>query len=174
MADDTFYAMDYADAKRVFAEEGFETVAQRDFTSASNVGETQILLWHPDGILGVLESYSGTWVNQAQIFYNIDFPPSTDRWKVTGSGHQHGPTLLDGHYLWVGSHDVRDRLRDKLADLRSAGTFHKQWAARPHLWLVAYIDARRERYDYKDLNEAAIATLPENVRTAITPANEEN
>ena len=57
-----------------------------------------------------------------------------------------------------------------LGRLAKHGTFVSPWVERPFLWLLNYMDTKTEGYDYKAINEARIAKLPEHVRTCITPS----
>jgi hypothetical protein len=172
---DTYLGSTFDDALALYEELGFEIVHGRDFTGRSYGGETPysekfLTLWHPDGVLAVIESHGGgIVVNDTKIYYNIQFPHAETIRNVASGGHFLRSAYDNGEFVWIGSHDTRVGLRSFFDRLRSAGTFRQQWVERPFLWLLTYTDTDDPNYDYEAINEQVISELPEHVRNAITP-----
>lgn len=159
--DDTRWSLDFAGTVALWERIGFETVHTRNFVARDSV-ETYLVLWHPDGILGTVESYGSTRVNTQKVYYNV---------RPT-SGHLPWDAISSGRYVdavWVGDHDAREGLRFNLGRLREHGEFLPIWVERPWLSLLTYQEAREDGYDRKAITESVIGELPEHVRTAITP-----
>lgn len=165
-AGDTHYSSDFVEQLDAFLDLGFEVVASYKFRGSDMfeepVMETFLILWHPDGVLGTMESYEGTRRNTAKFYYNWRPNEPDGNWfKFTSSG---GP-FVDGVY--PGYHDGREALKFNFEQLKANGEFVSPWVASPFLWLLNYMDTKVEGYDYKEINNARFADLPEHVRTAI-------
>lgn len=158
--DDTTFSMSWFDTMRIFSDLGFRIVHQHSFAGGRE--EKFVVLWHSDGILAKAESY-GAERNAADIYFNLRVNEDVNPWCIRGSGGLH-----DG--VWVGHMDVREAMRFTLTELRSIGQFVTPWIVRPFLWLLDYSQPKVPGYDYKAITEQVIATLPEDVRTSITPA----
>lgn len=156
--DDTRWSLDFAGTVALWKRLGFAVVYERPFKGSD---ETFLVLWHPDGILGTIESYHGDRVNTQKVYYNVR-PVGTEYlpWGVISSGR-----YTDG--VWVGDHDAREGLRFNLDQLRAHGDFLPVWVERPFLWLLTYEDSKVDGYDYKAINADIIEQFPENVRSAI-------
>ena len=171
-AADTHFSMTYADACGVYSRLGFEKVGTFPFVGqAWSDGEQPpqeelSVWWHADGLLLTAESHGGDRVNVSKVYYNVrPHEPRPDGfWSRLSS---HGP--IEGSTARAGDHDAREGLAANLAGLREVGDFLPEWEARPFLWLLTYMDTKVEGYDYKAINEARIAGLPDHVRNAITP-----
>lgn len=162
--DDSHYGITFAGMTELMGRLGFEVVLTRAFTGRDGVGEKHLVLWHPDGILGTVESYQGDMLNIAEVYYNVRPHEEYLPWSVTSSGQ-----YRDG--VWIGDHDAREGIRFNLAALREHGDFVNPWVFRGWVWLLNYTDTNGEYDDYKAINEAAIAQLPEHVRSAISPGS---
>ena len=170
---DTYYSIDLAGALAVFLDLGFEEVLLDEFEHEGR-RETYRVLWHPDGILGTLESYSVDGMNSAKIYYNVESTDSLDRTVTSSGGYA---VHEEGRKVWSGNHDARTGLRASIAGLRQHGRFLPKWVDRPHLWPITYAESRAlDGLDWKtkgkvhdDFRQARLERLPEYVRSAITP-----
>jgi hypothetical protein len=160
-SDDSHYGITFDGMVALMGRLGFDVVLTRTF-AGRDAAETSLVLWHPDGILGTLESYHGDHLNTAKVYYNVRPHDEFLPWSVTSSGqHRLG--------VWAGDHDAREGIRYNLDALREHGDFLSPWVARPWLWFLNYTDTDGD-YDHKAINESVIAQLPEHVIAAITPA----
>lgn len=169
---DSHMGMEFDSIVMLFTDLGFTPVLTEPFIGEGFGGEprpeTYMLLWHPDGILGHVESY-GTRVNSASIRYNLRTPDGRmPPWDVISSGSM----TADG--VWVGDHDVREGLRHKLRGLRAHGEFLPTWQTSPFMWLRTYAEKNSAGFDLDgdggvgdDITRVRIARLPEQVRDAI-------
>lgn len=73
------------------------------------------------------------------------------------------PTIM----IWSGDHDCREALKFNINRLAENGTFLKKWNEQPFLWLLHYMDTKKEGYNYKSINEERIAMLPIDVQELI-------
>ena len=173
---DTHYNSTFEQALTVFLDLGFEVVLKDTFEGRSGgAQETYLVLWHDYGILGTLESFGGTGMNNAMIYYNV-MSGAPLEWDVTSSGRY---AVYDAElhaFVWAGYHDVRIGFRSKFSALKEAGTFLPRWVESPHLGLMTYRDwddvpkTDRGHTDYSaadDTRAARIARLPEHVRKMI-------
>lgn len=164
-AGDTHFGSTFAEQLDAFHDLGFEVVATLNFQGTGwneepDVRETFLVLWHPDGVLGTIESYNGDGRNTSHIYYN--WRPAVENWHMfTSSG---GP-FVDG--VWPGSHDTLEALKFHFNQLRANGEFVSPWAASPFIWLLTYMDTKVDGYDYKAITAERLADLPEHVRVAI-------
>jgi hypothetical protein len=159
---DTYWGIKLPEYQQIIAEEGFELVQKMDIPETP---DQFFVYWHPDGILLVFDTYYGDSVNVGKFYYNVKPTDPKAFWssRVTSSGG-----FREG--VWVGDHDCREALRHNIQKLRENGEFLSIWVECPFLWLLHYQDTKIPGYDYKAINEARIALLPEHVRKAITPA----
>jgi hypothetical protein len=152
----------------VISAEGFECVLIEPFTGSNGEEEHFFIYWHPDGILLVFDTHQSIHINGGNFYYNIDFKePRARSLPISSGGFEHAE---DGRLIWTGSHDCREAIKFRIRELREHGTFLNPWVHRPFLWLLHYMDTKVPGYDYKAINEARIAKLPEHVRKALGPA----
>lgn len=159
---------------------GFELVLEDEFQSQEwNPGDPthteKYTVWWRDGLLLTVESYSGfkqIGVNSAKFygFWKAD-GEREDVWDVM---HGCSGGLVKGWqegepYVMNLSFDCREGLRNKLAQLEAVGSFLSEWPEKPFLWLLTYMDSKAEGYDYRAITAERISRLPEHVRKAITP-----
>lgn len=167
-AGDTHFGSNFSEQLAAFRTLGFEVVGEHKFYGASwdddePRQETFLILWHPEGVLGTIESYEGTRRNTSHIYYN--WRPSPELGDDWGNFTSSGGPFIEGVY--PGSHDTREALMFNFEQLRQNGEFVSPWLESPFLWLLTYMDTRAENYDYKAITEARFAELPEHVRVAI-------
>lgn len=155
---DTYMGMAFAEFLAVAHAEGFVTLSQEPIQGADCL-DSMALLWKAsEGLLLCAESYwGGSSTNSAKIYFNLE----TKKWPARASG-----SVRDGAF--IGHFDGREGLRYTLAQMRTQGRFLSQWRRRPFLWLLSYMDSKQEGYDYRSITEQRIASLPEEVRRAIT------
>lgn len=155
---DTYMGMAFAEFLRVAESEGFAILSHEPIEGA-DYPDTFAILWKAsEGLLMRAESYwGGKSTNSAEVYFNLQ----TDRFPHRASGE-----FCDGAF--IGHFDCRQGLRYALAEMRAQGQFLPQWRRRPFLWLLSYMDSKREGYDYRAISEQRIASLPEDVRRAIT------
>lgn len=174
---DTTFSFSWDDTVRIFRELGFSIVHGHRFDGgyAGHEDERFVVLWRPDGVLATAESY-GRDRNTANLYYN--WRPTSEEalgntYEFTSSGGFHTESYDRGEKVWVGQHDVREAMRYKLSKLEAHGEFLPAWVERPFLWLLDYSQPKVAGYDYTSINEDVIASLPEHVRSAITPGHVE-
>lgn len=73
----------------------------------------------------------------------------------------------DAKVIYVGNHDGREALRLHIRQLRKHGSFLPQWVSCDFLWLLHYMDTKRDDYDYKAINKERVAMLPKHIQKAI-------
>lgn len=174
---DVYDRMNPEDYLKVVHNAGFQTVAEEVFKDREGRDNKLVVLWHPDGMLLKLDTY--TWhdgertINSANLYYNIKITSKTqDRFTKKSSGHMHwtGPITPDDKNatdIWVGSHDAREALLYKIEGLRSIGVFQKEWVESDHVYLTHYMDVPESEKDWRirsDMLQDVIckrfATLP--------------
>lgn len=171
---DTHYGASFAYALAVYRDLGFDMVLADEVVAEGDLTERYVVLWHPDGILGTLESYGGDGMNSAKIYYNVEADEALP-WNVTSSGRY--AIHEDGRKVWSGDHDGRTGLRASINGLREHGKFLSEWVDRPHLWLICYPESKAHdglgwsegAQVRKGITQERIDRLPEHVRMAITP-----
>lgn len=155
---DTYMGMAFSEFLRVAEAEGFAILSQEPIEGADYPDMFAILWKASEGLLMRTESYwGGESTNSASVYFNL----KTDELPARGSGG-----LRDGAF--IGDFDCREGLRYTLAEMRNQGRFLPQWRRRPLLWLLSYAESRTNHQDYRAINEKRIASLPEDVRHAIT------
>lgn len=160
-AGDTHFSSTFAEQLDVMAGLGFTEVLHDSFTSKWGYDETFVILWHEDGLLAEVESYSGTRRNTAKVWYNIRPDDRRDFWSYTSSGH------YTDDYVWCGDHDIREGAAAKINGLREHGEFLPVWQASPFLWLLTYAETEGH-FDYEAINASRINRLPAHVRAAVS------
>lgn len=191
MADDTHHGSPFPETLRVFADLGFEEVWSNTFIAKANYAgdsdrqDVHKLLWREDGVLAHVESYSGFEVNStnsAKIYYNWrisdEIKEEGEYYRYTSSGHFHRESYDAGEFIYIGDHDVREGLRQKLGNLETYGSFVNPWKEQQFIWFLNYAQTREaEKFSayaektewYNEINRKVISELPQNVRDAIGP-----
>lgn len=172
LRDDTHYGMATHDALRIYAELGFEEIHGHQFEGTYGP-EIYRVLWHPDGILATVESYSWTGekpgVNNTKIYFSHQATDSEPvLWKFPMSGRSPSAGISTGDI------DTREGLRHILAKLRDAGEFLNPWVEPGYLSLVDYAqwhtqdDVSPRSLDFsKNITAEVVSTFPLEVRQAI-------
>lgn len=170
-AGDSHFRMTYDEFLVLLTAEGFRQVHSLPFTNTYGQTETYSIWWRGDGILVTAESYTWTsrdreapTVNSAKAYYNWRSHPGENYWP--GGSFQGLGRDDDDRLTIAGDSDVREGFKHKLAEFTDHGQFLNPWLKRPFLWFKDY---SQKDDNYEEINEALIATLPERVRTAITP-----
>lgn len=163
---DTYRSMRYLDFINTTMFEGFKPIYNESFSAKDGnkiVTEVLLVLYHEaKGILLVAESFGGSMINSADMYYNW-VPNQTDKEWIRGiSTGEFDTTKI----VWAGKHDVKEALKYKLDLLQRKGFFISQWVKRPHVWLVNYVEANATK-DYEAINQKKMKTFPEAVRKAI-------
>lgn len=167
---DTYKGISYLNLINVVMEEGFNPVLNETFQGKDWGGRkiTEVLLafYHETkGILLVAESFGGSLVNKAQMYYNW-VPNQLDKdWQRAISTGGFEKTGL----VWAGSHDISQAFKYKLEVLHKKGYFVQQWVLRPiHMLITNYSEETIEqKLTLKGYNETKLQKLPEHVRKAI-------
>jgi len=73
----------------------------------------------------------------------------------------------DLKYVWQGDHDCREAVKNNISLLAENGTFLKKWLKLPFLWLVNYMETKKEGYDYEAISKSRLERLPVEVQKAI-------
>lgn len=160
--DDTTFSNQLDNYLRIVKSEGFEEVLRIPF-AGSGVNETFFIFYHRiDGILLQFDTFNAKSVNGGTFYYTIKPHDKTYFFRevVSTGGYIDDETVQ-------GSHDCREAFRHKLAQLREHGTFVVKWPNQPFLWLLHYMDTKDDGYDYKAINAARIAMLPQDVQANI-------
>lgn len=176
---DTYYSMTYDEYMAVAHNLGFVTMLSLPFTNGDGVEEVQEFLWR-DGLLLITESY--TWekggkrsTNNAKMYFNCEFPASSDAWSFRFSGHLHTAMYDQGRYVWIGDVDVREALVNTVNRMETEGTILKDWIEQPHMYLFNYVDSKMfdkvpfdEWSKMRDkVNSDILAQFPEDVQKDI-------
>jgi hypothetical protein len=157
----------------VVEKNGFERVYYEEFDNRDGGKDALMMFFREPGQLLAFDTYCGQkFVNGGSVYYNW-LPNDMENWirHVSSGGFcDRG----DGVLVWSGHHDCREALMFKLGQLEKHGTFVSPWVERAFLWLLHGMDYKVLGYDYKAINAARIAKLPEHVRTRITPGGPED
>jgi hypothetical protein len=191
-ADDTSSRTPLEDYLRIAKEIGFETVLEHDIVIPENLKkdydnnrvDRHYIMWHPQySILLNFDSYTsygGNCTVNGGNFYYAWRPHDKDSYGSfisTGSFSKFAREV--GDYIWVGSHDCREALRFKIAQLLEGGEFLTQWPEYGHPWLMHYGDqrigdAQKETTPlygsngyWSQVNHDYASKLPEHVQKAI-------
>lgn len=151
---------------KIAEEEGFRIVLTIPFVGDEDAKENFYILWHKEyGALLVFNTSEGR-VNKGILYYNLKFRGYSEH---LGSGEYYRTEEDEG--VWIGYCDCREglMLRSRLEILRDHGQFVTPWVKQPFLWLLHYMDEKATDYDYKAINKARIAQLPEEIQKAICP-----
>jgi hypothetical protein len=171
--DDTHFNTSFADALRIYQDEGFKVVYDEEFFGSNGATEHYVILWR-DGILAAVESYN--WgiadeaprINKSEIYFNLKLNESNIYPRLPFSGG-----LTKDRTVLVAHIDVREGLRHTLRKMEEAGTPLSSWVEQPFLWLINYNRvkslSRDALNDHKKLTDEMIQKLPEEVRSAIQP-----
>jgi hypothetical protein len=167
-SNDTHYNSTFAEARAVYADLGFEEVFAEHYQGYNGNTELELILWHSDGVLAHLTSYS--WgdkepgQNSSTMWMNWKYNEGEYPSGMSGSFIFDGDTNL---HTWAGDRDVRTGLRYHFEDMRETGTFLSPWLRRPWMWLINYADEQSSNGNYRAINARKIAALPAHVREAI-------
>jgi len=164
---DTYRSMRYLDFINTVMFEGFRPVYNESFSAKDYGGKsvTEVLLafYHEaKGILLVAESFGGTMINSAEMYYNWVPNQMDSEWIRAISSGEFEKTKV----VWAGKHDIKEALKYKMDLLHRKGFFTPQWVKRPHVWLVNYVEANTTK-EYEKINQKKMSTFPEAVRKAI-------
>lgn len=118
--------------------------------------ETLFVYAHSDGLLLRFDTYDGTRVNGANVYYNWRPSRTEYHWQIISSGS----FSFSDPTVWTGYHDAREALLFKLSELRAHGSFVSPWVQRPFLWFLHYMDTKTEGYDYEAINAERLAMMP--------------
>ena len=163
---DTFRGMSFFDFTDTVISEGFVPCYNESFIGSGygdkDVAEVLWAFYHESkGILLVVESFGGSMINRATMYYNW-VPNQTKDWtRATSTGG-----FVQKGVVWQGHHEVNEALRYHLELLQSKGFFLKQWVEQPHLWLLNYVETR-SKIDPAVINKRKLETFPEIVRIMI-------
>jgi hypothetical protein len=143
--DDTHYSSSFADVIRIYKEEGFKVVYEENFTDRWKKDTTHTILWHEDGVLAVVDSYTGMageapHQNRNTLYFNwISNPGRENIWpsvSISG-GFERKSEGSDGDFeddpwILVASLYMNEGMRRNLRRLRAEGQFVKPWLSDPH------------------------------------------
>lgn len=144
---------------------GFQVIHEEDFTDEKyGYQEKLFILWHVEkGILGFIESYNGTRVNNSKIWYNVQLKNRDDyNWSFTSSHSGLGEDLV-----LAGMHDVREGLLVAIDGLEQMGTFLPVWKKPYWYSLLTYTEWRVPDVDSKAITTYRVNMLPPEVQEAI-------
>lgn len=149
--DDTTWGADLGAMRRIAAEEGFVGVhAHRfaDMHAHPGAPERHEILWHPDGVILCADTWDGSHINSATLWFNLEVDAEAmDRPSLPFS---HGRVVEHaGGHLWIGHAGADEGLRFQMAALRALGRLRWPWVARP------------EGFTLLDRSEIAGANRPE-------------
>ncbi len=159
---DTPFSCRFDEYLRIAKDEGFVEVLNVPFVGHDDRNEAMVIMWHPMGILLKTDSY-GEYRNTADACFNWQAIRASGHYGISGT---HSPD--DG---FLGEKlDVREGLRYKMRMLKRDGVMLNPWKVKPFMGLLTYMEGRAESRDYKSINAARIALMPEDVRSAINGA----
>lgn len=151
--------------EEVIREMGFEMVLEDPIPGTKDVFR---VWWNPSisALLHVDSYWDGESVNGSTCHFFVD----QSVWNYHAfEGCSHGPVNGSDTIRYV-SYDARRGLKRVLERFRESGCqFLTKWPETPFLWLLHYMDLKKEGYDYKAITAERISRLPENVRNAIIP-----
>jgi len=158
---DTPFSCRFDEYLRIAKDEGFIEVLNVPFIGHDDRNETMVIMWHPMGIL--LKSDScGEYRNTADAYFNWQAHRASGHYGISGG---YSPDGFLGEGL-----DMREGLRYKMRMLKRDGVTLNPWKVKPFMWLLTYMEGSAESRDYKSINAARIALMPEDVRNAINGA----
>lgn len=150
---------------------GFECVYEAPFAPEPGRDERHFIYAHRDGLLLTLDTFTfanrAPGVNAAKVYFN---------WRPNGEVHFPRDGASGGFcqnvepLTFAGDYDAREALVFKLGNLRADGQILARWVEQPFIWLLHHGDTRDKDYDYRAINEARSAMLPDWVREMVTPA----
>lgn len=168
--DDTHFGISLTDAQRIYSDLGFDVIHEHQFEGTS-APETFRVLWHSDGILAVIESYSGGdgkqgSVNTTKIYFchRSHEGNETALWNLPMSGR----SPVEG--VTTGDIDTREGLRNTLTKLRELGEFVTPWIEPGYMALVDYTQWHSDgdmMTRSKDITAEVVASFPIEVQEAI-------
>ena len=172
--DDTYGGAEYDRYCRIVTEEGFGRVYSENFRSVVNIEEIYEIWWHPDGLLLIFNTASfnnnKVIIEAAGVFFNweraadsaIPAPP------YAGGGYIADlPGLKSSRDIFVGSIDVCEGLRYKLAETRANGRFLPAWLESPLYSLNHRHERNQDDATRKRKSLERLSKLPDNVKVAI-------
>ena len=160
-AGDAYWAMPMSEWVALVESMGFERI----FSMAIPDTPDFFYMWWKPGILLKADTYNGPdGLNGAMAYFNYKGPRSA-MFKCS-SGHA---GTVDGEEVWEGSVDAREGFRFAMDRMQAAGEFLPVWIGNPFLWLLHYMDTKKEGYSYEAINAERIALLPPHVQSAIKP-----
>src|SRR3989344_628154 len=164
VASDTTLSNKLSDYLKVLTEEGFEEVLKLSFVGDEGRQESFFIFFHEgNGIILALDTFGGDKTNGGHFYYNWRPHSGTKINKCISSGS----FSLKDKTVWIGDHDCRESLRRNLHNLRQHGTFVNPWIEQPFLWLLHYMDTKKEGYDYEAISAKRIALLPVKVQATL-------
>ena len=180
MLHDTHMRITYREFQDIAIHAGFIPIYQEDIPDPEYKNIFQ-MWWNKDkSILMRSESYFGKSeedrgsVNSAEIYYSWKPNDNNDRGNYTSSGHFVDPNnpqnRLDIKWeacIWQGNHDVREGLNLIIERLSNHGTFMKTWVEFPFIWLLNYMEPKKEGYNHKEITDKKISTFPKEIQQAM-------
>jgi len=160
---DTRFSNTLSDYVAIVEKAGFEQVLALPFAGNEDVQETMFVFARHDGLLLRFDTYQSDRVNGGAVYYNWRPDSIKTMHRYTSSGGMVSDTV------WAGDHDCREAIVHKMKQLQENGACVSPWVKRPFLWLLHYMDAKVEGYDYEAINASRVAMLPEWVREFIGP-----
>lgn len=164
------------DYLRIVESIGFKSILIEPFINEDGIEERLHIMWNENhSILLVFDTYTwgddGSWakagesvpppsINGGHFYYNW-IPNADCKTHCTSSGG-----YVDDH-VWSGDHDCREAIKFNIGRLLENGRFVKEWKEAPFLWLLHYMDTKKEGYDYKKINKERLSKLPEQVLKAM-------
>lgn len=173
--DDTLFSNTVERYVRIVKELGFEQVLTAPFTGHT-VNEMFYIFAHRDGMILCFDTYMGSDVNGAHLYYNLEFTniDHGNHCSVISSGSwveyevDRDSRTVSG--VWSGHHDAREGLKHTIAKIRKNCKILTKWKDDPFLWLLHYMDTKTENYDYAAINAERLAMCPEWVRNMLAAA----
>lgn len=165
---DTYSGMPFEEHLGVYADLGFDIVLDDPFTGTDQQQERMVVLWRPDGLLGVCESYR-SWRSTNTSYVHFAWRPHDPEawWSIGGSGSMEGGVRF-------GDKDVREGLRHLVGRLEREGSLLPVWEGRPafdrpwtHMGTYMEWDNGRGKDTWDAVRLARFRRLPEHVRRAV-------
>lgn len=170
--EDSWKGMKYLDYVNMVMSLGFRPVFNETFEgkgyTEKPLTEVLLALYHETkGILVVTESFGGSMLNFADMYYNwVPNQLDGDWQRAISSGGFEKQGLV-----WAGRHSVSEAMKYKMDLLHRKGYFAQQWVeAPPSIWLVNYMEANKCDKDYtkyKEIINSKLAKFPEHIRKSI-------
>lgn len=159
---DTYRGMRFLDFINVVMYQGFKPVYNETFKGKEGT-EVFLVYYHPTkGIALTAESYGGSMVNRAVMYYNwLPNQMDGDWQRASGSGKLDSTGLV-----WAGHCEVHEALKYKLDLMQRKGFFAPQWVLQPYMALWNYVEGKASK-ELDAINKRKLALLPTDVRKAM-------